>query len=214
MNKLLKESYMSLEIDQVDPWDKVRLIEEGFPGYTLTRDGRVWSELSHMWIKIREECGALHFALSFRDPISGKCRTTKLGLAPLVAKYFSVYGQENEFMLPIPGHPSHLAYIDGNIWSKSAGKFMSPCLHWTGYLQLHLDNQSVLVHRLIAMAFIPNPNNYPEVNHKNGIKVDDRPENLEWCTRSENMKHACDNGLVDFNRVRMIGEEKRKLRIG
>ena len=50
-------------------------------------------------------------------------------------------------------------------------------------------------HRLVALAFIPNPLGLGDVNHKNGIKTDNRPENMEWCTRGHNNRHATATGL-------------------
>lgn len=65
-----------------------------------------------------------------------------------------------------------------------------------GYRMICLEyNKREYIHRLVAMAFIDNTENKNCINHINGIKHDNRVENLEWCTRAENTKHAWKNGL-------------------
>jgi hypothetical protein len=69
-----------------------------------------------------------------------------------------------------------------------------------GYVHVGINIQGykrqVRVHRIFALAFLPNPLNKPQINHINGIKHDNRIENLEWCTPSENRIHALKTGLA------------------
>jgi len=65
----------------------------------------------------------------------------------------------------------------------------------SGYIKVILHKKQYAVHRLVATAFIPNPENKAEVNHKDGNKTNNCVENLEWCTRGENQKHAFRIGI-------------------
>lgn len=74
------------------------------------------------------------------------------------------------------------------------GRVMKPQFATNGYytINLHKNKQQfrTLVHRLVAKAFVPNPNNLPEVNHKDCCKTNNMPDNLEWCDRVYNVNYA------------------------
>lgn len=92
---------------------------------------------------------------------------------------------------------------------------IKPYPNWRGYLRVDLRSTDrkfgrvEAVHRLVAMAFIPNPNNYPQVNHLSGIKTDNTVNNLEWCTNLHNRRHAQKLGL--FGDMRGQNSPARKL---
>lgn len=87
----------------------------------------------------------------------------------------------------------------GNVKNLKTGKILKSQLRKDGYFQIGLEIKDkkimFLIHRLMAIAFISNPLDKKFINHINGIKADNRLENLEWVTHKENMQHAHKTGL-------------------
>lgn len=97
----------------------------------------------------------------------------------------------------------------GNVKSLKSNKFLNGSFDNQFYKRVtFFDKKCYKIHRLVAIAFIPNPENKPQVNHINGIKHDNRLDNLEWCTGIENMQHANKNNLVPFMKGIKNGRSK------
>jgi len=108
-----------------------------------------------------------------------------------------------EKWLPIEGFPGYQISSLGRIKSfrkLKHGKILKTWKSPRGYVNVLLyqkaERKPSLVHRLIGKAFIPNPHNKPQINHINAIKDDNRVENLEWVTASENVQHGYNERLT------------------
>jgi len=76
--------------------------------------------------------------------------------------------------------------------------------------------KTLLVHRLVAKAFLPNPNNYPQINHLDGNRKNNNLDNIEWCNQAQNQKHAWDTGLIlreNHNTTKLDENKVREIRI-
>lgn len=97
-------------------------------------------------------------------------------------------------MKEIFDYPNYYLTTDGQVWSKYSKKFLTQSLHKDGYLYVSLNKEGIrktfAVHRLMALTFLPNPNNYIVINHKNENKQDNRIDNLEWCNQIYNINYG------------------------
>lgn len=84
----------------------------------------------------------------------------------------------------------YIVNTNGTIYSKRRNTFLSYSLNKNGYFYCYYLGKYRAVHRIIAEKYIPNPNNYKYINHKNKIRTDNRVENLEWCDSKYNVRYS------------------------
>lgn len=100
----------------------------------------------------------------------------------------------------------------GNEYSRKE-KILKPIQTTVGYLAVNLYSKGKVkqrnIHRLFSLYFMPNPENKPQINHKDGIKDNCTPENLEWATQAENTLHAYSKNLISKPNLGKSGKESR-----
>ena len=121
------------------------------------------------------------------------------------------YITELELFKPITieGYEHYWVSNEGRVLNSRTGRFLKPGLSG-GYPSVNLSSKSVMstarVHRLVGLAWIPNPDNKKTINHIDGSKTNNHVDNLEWVSLEDNLKHARETGLNVYHRDKTKGD--------
>lgn len=159
--------------------------------------------LSNVFIKEYDSLLDAEFETGvFNGSISKVCRRVKKTAGGYIWKYTNYIPTTQ----PVPdgkimtGYPNYIITQDGRVYNSKRKLFLTPSKSDSGYMFIGLSDgkkrTTFSVHQLVASLFLENPNNYTEVNHKDSDKSNNNIDNLEWISRSDNMKHMFKNRQV------------------
>ncbi len=138
--------------------------------------------------------------LKRRQQKQGEKKMEKAGERKMKEEWKDIKGYEGLYQVSDLGRVKSLNYRH-----KNTEMVLKPQVTGKGYLrvQLHKNGifKSFFAHRLVAEAFIPNPNNLLEINHKNEIKTDNNVENLEWCDAKHNANYGTRNNKIAMSKI-------------
>jgi len=172
-----------------------RVIKE-FPDYEINKEGIVRRASDKFKPNIRRN------GRGFKSvSLKGSNGFRSVYIKRLLDSTFNKPEEDDIVSLDVIGYPEYSVTYEGRVWSYRSNKFMAPRKIGRGYYGVSLVNEfgdkHFLIHRLMALTFIPNPEDKPTVNHIDGDKTNNCIVNLEWATYEENNKHAIYNNLRD-----------------
>lgn len=209
LNKLFPKSALLAGFKQIENYDR----------YLISEFGEVWDTFKLRFLKYSFNKNKARITL-----INNNGEANNISLNQLVRFYFPdsillvkepKYPQDVENFKDIPDYPDYMVSKDGRVWNKMSGKFKSVHKLQTGYMAVSLSTSAfrnnVLLHRVLASTFIPNPDNLPIVEHVNDVKTDNSLENLRWSTQKDNMANASKNGLLVGSGIRLTEEQQNEI---